>query len=91
MVTRQLTDPIAYYSGVQLSQQFQSEYQSWLATCTTDPNQMLERLRQAIQAGSPLLLDLKAGDVFHSLTPYRIVTVSSRTKRISTSTTASAG
>ena len=80
--SRQLTDPIAYYSGVQLSQQYQSEYQSWLATCDTDPNQMVERLRQAIQAGSPLLLGLNAGNVYHAITPYRIVTVSSNETHI---------
>ena len=78
----QLTDPIAYYSGVQLSQQCHNEYRAWLATCDTDPNQMVERLRQAIQAGSPLLLGLNAGNVYHAITPYRIVTVSSNETHI---------
>ena len=68
-----LADPIAYYSGVQLSQHYQSEYQSWLATCDTDPTQMVERLRQALQAGSPLLLSLNAGSVYHAVAPYRLV------------------
>jgi hypothetical protein len=72
----QLTSPIAYYSGVQLSAQYQNEYQSWLATCTIDPNQMVTRLQQAIQAGNPLLMDLNAGSVYHALTPYRVVTIS---------------
>ena len=72
----QLTSPIAYYSGVQLSAQYQNEYKGWLATCTTDPNQMVARLQQAIQAGNPLLLGLKAGTVYHALAPYRVVTAS---------------
>lgn len=75
-LSSQLTSPIAYYSGVQLSAQYQNEYQSWLATCTTDPNQMVARLQQAIQTGNPLLLGLKAGSVYHALAPYRVVTVS---------------
>lgn len=75
-LSHQLTDPIAFYSGVQLSQQFQNGYRAWKATCTTDPNQMVDRLRQAIQANNPLLLGLKAGDVYHAVTPYRVVTVS---------------
>lgn len=73
----QLTNPIAYYSGVQLSQQYLNEYQAWLATCGTDPNQMVTRLQQALQTGNPLLLGLNAGSVYHAVTPYRVVTVSS--------------
>jgi hypothetical protein len=37
---------------------------------------MVARLQQAIQAGNPLLLSLKAGSVYHAVTPYRVVTVS---------------
>ena len=43
---------------------------------------MVERLRQAIQAGSPLLLGLNAGNVFHAIAPYRLVTVSSNETHI---------
>lgn len=75
-LSSQLTSPIAYYSGVQLSAQYQNEYQSWLATCAADPNQMVARLQQAIQTDNPLLLGLKAGSVYHAVTPYRVVTVS---------------
>jgi hypothetical protein len=81
-LSSQLTSPIAYYSGVQLSAQYQDEYQSWLATCTTDPNQMVARLQQAIQAGNPLLMGLNAGVVYHAVTPYRVVTVSSNETHI---------
>ena len=72
----QLTDPIAYYSGAQLSQQFANEYGAWLTTCDQDPNQMVERVRQALQSGNSLLLGLNAGSVYHAITPYRLVTVS---------------
>jgi hypothetical protein len=72
----QLTNPIAYYAGAQLSQQYLSEYQGWLAACTADPNQMVARLQQALQANTPLLLALDAGSVYHALTPYRVTTVS---------------
>lgn len=73
----QLTDSIAYYSGVQLSQQFQSDYRGWLNTCNTNPSQMVERLRQALQSGNSLLLGLKVGSIWHAMLPYRVVSVSS--------------
>jgi hypothetical protein len=72
----QLTDPIAYYSGTQLSTQYLDQYQGWLATCNTDPNQMVARLQQALASDDPLLLALDAGSVYHAVTPYRVATIS---------------
>ena len=72
----QLTDPITYYSGAQLSQQFADEYGAWLTACDQDPNQIVERVRQALQSGNPLLLGLNAGKVYHAIAPYRLVTAS---------------
>ncbi len=72
----QLTNPIAFYSGAQLSQQYLNEYQGWLAICAADPNQMVARLQQALAANDPLLLALDAGSVHHAVTPYRVATIS---------------
>jgi hypothetical protein len=72
----QLTDPIAYYSGAQLSRQFADEYGAWLTTCDQDSSQMVERVRQAFQSSNALLLGLNAGNVYHAITPYRVVTIS---------------
>jgi hypothetical protein len=77
-----LTNPIAYYSGSQLSKQWADEYYSWLTTCDQDPNQMVERIKQGIQSQEPVMISLNANMAYHLLAPYRFVDVSATTTDI---------
>lgn len=74
----QLTNPIAYYSGVQLSREYLNEYSAWLTTCGQDPNEMVEQIKRGIQNQEPVVVSLKAASIgYHALVPYGVVEVSS--------------
>jgi hypothetical protein len=73
-----LTNPIAYYSGIQTAQQWGNEWYQWNSTCDSDPNEMVERIRRGIQDNSEVILSLntKTNIGWHALAPYRIEDVS---------------
>lgn len=74
----QLTNPIAYYSGIQTAKQWGDTYRSWLNTCNTDPSEMVESIRRGIQNQQPVVVSLNTGiGLWHTLAPYRIEDISS--------------
>ena len=75
----QLTNPIAYYSGVQTEMQYIQAYQSRTDPCSTDPNKKIESIMQGIQNEEPVVVVLYTFTEhgWHALAPYRIEEVSS--------------
>ena len=75
----QLTNPIAYYSGVQTGMQYIQAYQSRTDPCSTDPNKKIESIMQGIQNEDPVVVVLYTFTEhgWHALAPYRIEEVSS--------------
>jgi hypothetical protein len=72
------TNQIAYYSGVQLSQQYADEYFAWLRKCDADPQQLVSELKGAISRRDPVVLGLRySGNDYHAVVPYRMEDVSS--------------
>jgi hypothetical protein len=78
-MSAQLTNPIAYYSGVQTAQQWGNQYTSWIGTCDTEPDRMIASIREGIEDENPLLLTLNTQlqgnggtTIWHTVAPYLV-------------------
>lgn len=83
-LSQALTSPIAYYSGVQSSRQWATEYYAWLAHCDSSSTAMVDTIRYALENGQPVVLSLNTGlGILHTISPYLIEDVSPTESRIS--------
>jgi len=68
-----LSSPVAYYAGTQAFKQYVDAYGPWLASCDQDSAGPVERIKQNLEAGEPMLLSLPWGQFNHAVTPYNVV------------------
>jgi Tol biopolymer transport system component len=75
-----LPDSIAYYAGVQEGKQWGYEYGEWKKTCSTNPDEMVERIRTGIRDRKPVVLSLNTFVYgLHNVAPYRVEEASPNT------------
>jgi hypothetical protein len=73
-----LTDSIAFYAGVQTSQQWANEFHAWAGSCDSNDSAMIDGIRNSIESGRPIVVSLNTGlTSWHTISPYRIEDVSS--------------
>jgi len=73
-LSNELTNPIAYYSGIQRGQQWGDAYQDSLANCNTNSDYMIQALIEGIINNTPPVIVLHSGlnNMWHVVTPYRV-------------------
>ena len=75
-----LSQPIAFYSGTQLTSQYAQAVAGWHQTCDQEPFGLVERIRQSLVARDPLLLSIPARigaqTYYHMVSPYNLVDIS---------------
>jgi len=75
-----LSQPIAFYSGTQLTSQYAQAVAGWHQACDQEPFGLVERIRQSLVARDPLLLSIPARigaqTYYHMVSPYNLVDIS---------------